>query len=146
MLDSVEFGLKIQYYRKLNNMSQESLSDKLFVSRQALSKWELGLSFPSIDKLIYLSNILNVSIDELLKNDLKIDTSDIFKGHSREFILNEILSNRLIIDLKTEFNKFTPSERMLILKAIKENKIKYNIDDLLSLLTKSEIKYIGELK
>lgn len=52
--------------RKLNNMSQEELAEKLDVSRQTLSKWETGESVPDIDKCMSISQIFDVSLDELV--------------------------------------------------------------------------------
>lgn len=49
-------------------MSQLAFAEKLHVSRQTVSKWELGVSYPEIDKLIALSDLFQVSIDYLLKD------------------------------------------------------------------------------
>ena len=61
---------KIQLLRKQNNLTQEQLADKLNVSRQALSKWELGVSMPEADKIIQISDLFSVSTDYLLKDSL----------------------------------------------------------------------------
>ena len=57
--------------RKENNLSQEALADKLNVSRQSVSKWESGVAYPEMDKVIQLSKMFNVSVDELLNQDIK---------------------------------------------------------------------------
>lgn len=62
-------GDKIQNLRKTNNLSQEQLAEKLFVSRQAISKWELGEAIPDTDKIISLSRIFKVSTDYILLDD-----------------------------------------------------------------------------
>lgn len=62
------FPQKLQEYRKSEKLSQEDLANKLGVSRQSVSKWEQGLSFPETDKLIELSTMMGLSIDHLLKN------------------------------------------------------------------------------
>lgn len=49
-------------------MSQLAFAEKLHVSRQTVSKWELGVSYPEIDKLIAISDLFQVSIDYLLKD------------------------------------------------------------------------------
>lgn len=49
-------------------MSQLAFAEKLHVSRQTVSKWELGISYPEIDKLIAISDLFQVSIDYLLKD------------------------------------------------------------------------------
>ena len=61
---------KIQTLRKERNLTQESLADQLNVSRQALSKWELGVSTPEADKIVQLSEYFNVSTDYLLKENI----------------------------------------------------------------------------
>lgn len=59
---------KIQTLRKERNLTQEALADQLNVSRQALSKWELGASTPEADKIVQLSEFFNVTTDYLLKD------------------------------------------------------------------------------
>ena len=56
---------------KENNLSQEELAEKLGVSRQSVSKWESNSAYPEMDKLIQISNMFNVGIDELLNKDVK---------------------------------------------------------------------------
>ena len=63
------FSQKLQEYRKAEKLSQEELAHRLGVSRQSVSKWEQGLSFPETEKLIELSSLMNVSIDALLKEE-----------------------------------------------------------------------------
>ena len=59
-------GDNIRYYRKINNMSQEELAEKLDVTRQSVSLWESGQTQPSLDNIIALSKIFGVSTDDLL--------------------------------------------------------------------------------
>ncbi|MDE7264904.1 MAG: helix-turn-helix domain-containing protein, partial [Clostridia bacterium] len=56
--------------RKNNNLTQDGLAEKMYVSRQAVSKWERGESLPDIDTLVALSELYGVSVDDLLKSDL----------------------------------------------------------------------------
>ena len=65
----MNFGENLQSIRKKNHMSQEDLAELLGVSRQAVSKWELGEGYPEVDKLLILSQKLNVSLDSLLGNE-----------------------------------------------------------------------------
>jgi len=67
---------KIQTLRKERNLTQEALADQLNVSRQALSKWELGVSTPEADKIVQLSEFFNVSTDYLLKETIKENTKN----------------------------------------------------------------------
>lgn len=57
---------KILYYRRAAKLSQEELAARIGVSRQAVSKWELGESTPEVDKLVALSRLFGVTTDELL--------------------------------------------------------------------------------
>jgi len=59
-------GRKIQEHREKCNLSQEKLAEELGVSRQSISKWELGQALPEVDKIIALSILFNVTTDELL--------------------------------------------------------------------------------
>ncbi len=59
----------IRKYRKENNMSQDELAEKLGVSRQSVSLWENGQTQPTIDNIIALSKIFNVSSDAILGNE-----------------------------------------------------------------------------
>ena len=65
----MKFCDKLQKIRKENNITQEGLADKLNVSRQAVSKWESGTAYPDTEKLIQISKIFNVSLDELVNDN-----------------------------------------------------------------------------
>lgn len=67
--------MKLKEIRKKRNLSQAKLAHKLGVSRSAVSMWEIGASQPDNDTLIKLSQILNISLDELLENDSEKDFS-----------------------------------------------------------------------
>lgn len=62
----MSFSENLQAIRKKNQLSQEALAELLGVSRQAVSKWELGEGYPEVEKLLALSKKLNVSLDSLL--------------------------------------------------------------------------------
>jgi len=62
----MSFGENLQNIRKKNQLSQEGLAEMLGVSRQAVSKWELGEGYPEVEKLMLLSKKLNISLDSLL--------------------------------------------------------------------------------
>ena len=65
----MEFNEKLQLLRKQQEMTQEQLAEKLFVSRTAVSKWESGKGYPNIDSLRNLAEFFSVSIDELLSGE-----------------------------------------------------------------------------
>ncbi|MEX8341051.1 helix-turn-helix domain-containing protein [Clostridioides difficile] len=62
-------GEKIQKLRKQNGFSQEELAEKVTVTRQTISKWELNQSEPDLDFIAQLSNIFNVSADILSRKN-----------------------------------------------------------------------------
>jgi Predicted transcriptional regulators len=65
----VELAKNIVKYRKRNKLSQEQLAEALNISRQSISKWETGENLPSIDNLISLSGLLDISLDELITGE-----------------------------------------------------------------------------
>ncbi|MBQ6538782.1 MAG: helix-turn-helix transcriptional regulator [Bacilli bacterium] len=67
----MEIGKKIMELRKKNGFSQEELADKVGVTRQTISKWELGETSPDLKQAKELSKIFKVSLDELVDNDIE---------------------------------------------------------------------------
>ncbi|KAF2506355.1 helix-turn-helix domain-containing protein [Enterococcus faecalis] len=67
----MEIGKRIREYRKIYNLSQEQLADKIFVSRQTVSNWENDKTYPDIQIIVSLSILFNVSLDELIREDLE---------------------------------------------------------------------------
>ena len=67
----MKLGEKILELRKKNGFSQEQLGEKINVTRQTISNWELGETSPNPEQLKLISKELNVSIDELLDNDIQ---------------------------------------------------------------------------
>ena len=65
----MEFNEKIQELRKSKGLTQEELAEALYVSRTAISKWESGKGYPSIDSLKEIAKYFSVTIDELLSTD-----------------------------------------------------------------------------
>uniref|UniRef100_UPI004029D66F helix-turn-helix domain-containing protein n=1 Tax=Candidatus Ventrenecus sp. TaxID=3085654 RepID=UPI004029D66F len=74
----MNLGDKILQLRKKNGLSQEQLGEKVDVTRQTISNWELGETTPNPEQLKKMSKAFNVSIDEILDND------------SKEFLMNKI--------------------------------------------------------
>lgn len=89
----MEFQDKLRLLRKEKGMSQEALAGKLNVSRQAVSKWEVGEAYPEMDKLIMISNLFDVSLDFLIK-----DKSDLVSecNEQKYYMCTEEIENYLI--------------------------------------------------
>lgn len=85
----MNFGKNLQILRKMANMTQEELAEKMNISRQTVSKWELGSILPEVEKLVELCEMFNCSVDQLLKgtmdysheaySDIKTITVDAFR-------------------------------------------------------------------
>ena len=79
----MEFSEKLQELRKSRSMTQEELAEALFVSRTAISKWESGRGYPSIDSLKEISRFFSVTIDELICSDAMITVAE---NDKKEFV------------------------------------------------------------
>lgn len=64
----MKFHEKLYELRKTEGMTQSDLSEKLNVSRQAVSRWEMGTATPDVENLIAISDLFNVTLDELLRD------------------------------------------------------------------------------
>ncbi len=144
MIDSVAVGKKIQECRIKNHYRQDDLADLLFVSRQAVSRWELGIALPTIDNLIELSRLFRLSFEELLCMDQEIEIcqENIFQGHDRDFIVRKICSGELQVPLSEVFYQFSNRERMTILYALKKRRIPID-RDLRVKLTRGEREFLA---
>ena len=94
----MKFNEKLMSIRKMKSLSQEELGMELQVSRQTISKWESGQSYPDFQKLVMLSDYFDMTIDELVKD---IDVQD---------VLNKNLTDEKVasiyLDVETIKNKF----------------------------------------
>lgn len=104
----MKFNEKLQKLRKEKGYSQEQLADLLEVSRQSVSKWESGLTYPEMDKMLMLCKIFNVSL-EYLTND---DITDKGTTDKEKNSINSIFSNILdMINKSVEmFKQMTKQE------------------------------------
>ena len=79
----MNFASNLQKLRKKENMSQEALAERLDVTRQSVSKWESGASYPEMDKLISICKIFNVDMDTLVNGDVLEE-----KTQEKETVIN----------------------------------------------------------
>ena len=87
----MEIGKQIKKYRTLQNLSQEQLAFKIFVTRQTISNWENDKNYPDIKSLVLLSYLFDISLDTLIKGDVekmeeKIKNNDVKKFSKIYFI------------------------------------------------------------
>ena len=66
----MSFAENLKQLRKEKQLSQEALAEVLDVSRQAVSKWEQGIGYPEVEKLLLLSGKLNISLDSLMATEI----------------------------------------------------------------------------
>ena len=67
----MSFGTNLQYLRQLSgNMTQESLAEKMSVSRQTISKWEMDTANPEMDKALELCKVFNCTLDNLFRDEM----------------------------------------------------------------------------
>lgn len=108
---------KIMNLRKKNGWSQEELAERLDISRQSVSKWESGESIPTLEKIIKISEIFEVSTDYLLKDDFEELK---FSGSSSSIYMNKI-------EESSDINNVNISSDIAIDRGISEEKFNDNI-------------------
>jgi transcriptional regulator with XRE-family HTH domain len=140
MIDLSRVGNRIAQLRNDLGLSQDQLAERLFVSRQAISAWELGKSAPSIDNVIELSRIFRVSFDDILCLNERpfFSTANVFEGHEREYVIRSVIEGTLKIDIPSLLFQCTGSERTRLLKAIKDERIECRYESIEDKLTNDE--------
>lgn len=101
----MDLAKNLQMLRKMARFSQEELAEKCQVSRQAIAKWERGDSVPTIDKLVYLADLYNVSLDQIVgrtetnlyANSLGIKSS-MYLQKKRELLDNRTAFENIVIE------------------------------------------------
>ena len=94
-MDQIKIGAFIKELRKEKRLTQEQLAEKLNVSRQAISRWEVGTAVPSTDNLKVLSELYGVTVDYLLNDDTvpiskerePISVNESHKPKTRKFMM-----------------------------------------------------------
>jgi len=109
----MKFEERIQLIRREKGLSQEELAEKLGISRQAIAKWEAGLSYPDVNNLIALSNIFHISIDHMLKEEEDCTTSFEEDQQKANIITEDVIDFLCRAKKKTYAGKggFTASSR-----------------------------------
>ena len=68
----MELGKQIKMHRQEAHLSQEELANRVYVSRQTISNWENDKSYPDVNSLVLLSEIFQISLDNLIKGDIEV--------------------------------------------------------------------------
>lgn len=124
MLNLETIGRKIAAQRKIKGFTQTELAETLYVTHQAVSKWENGKSIPNIEILLELTTLFDITIDYLLDNSelATNDYSQMFKQFSREVVLSKFLNSE---DPNSNVDKIfyllNPKERKFIINKIISN-------------------------
>lgn len=144
MIDFVQVGKKLTALRRSRGLSQEELADRLFVTRQCLSKWELGNSSPGVDTIIELCRIFDVSIDEILclNSETDIDPNNIFSGHNRMQVVTRLKNNELDVKIEDVLYQLSPAERLVVLSGVRQGTTRADPKRLEPKLTPEEILYL----
>lgn len=85
----MEFSNRLYQLRKQKGMSQEELANRLNVSRQTISKWEVGDSTPDMEKLAAISDLFEVSLDQLVMGKEPVTEKSEFLNNMKEKVLTE---------------------------------------------------------
>lgn len=97
----MDLGNKILELRKKRGYSQEELAEILNVSRQTISKWETNQSNPELDKAIELSNLFQISLDDLTNNKIEILAAN--KTFKDEHLIKSLIGKKCKIELYEGF-------------------------------------------
>ena len=76
---------KIKKIRESEKLTQEQFAEKINVSRNAVAKWETNRGYPDIQNLITISEVFNVSLDELVKEDIKVKNKIVAESSSKKW-------------------------------------------------------------
>ena len=93
----MEIGNRIREERDKHGMSQEDLANAIFVSRQTVSNWETGKTYPDVQSLLLLSNLFGVTIDSLVKGDEVEMTKEIEQGAKKLRVLGNGMAGCMIV-------------------------------------------------
>lgn len=102
----MEFNEKLQELRKSRSLTQEELAEALFVSRTAVSKWESGRGYPSIDSLKEISRFFSVSIDDLICSDEMITVAE---NEKKEYVSKYVSRICSALDILPAILLFIPA-------------------------------------
>ena len=88
----MERNAQIKKYRRLLNLSQEELAEKVYVTRQAITKWETDKGIPDVANLIAISDEFGLSLDELIKGDIAVKKKIIADSSAKKWHILAIVA------------------------------------------------------
>ena len=94
----MEFHEKLQELRKQKGLTQEQLAERLYVSRTAVSKWESGRGYPTIDSLKQIATLFSVTVDQLLSGEELLSVAEC-DGRDKQKRLRDLVFGLLDISL-----------------------------------------------
>jgi len=114
----MEIGKKLKNARLKSGLTQEKVAEGILVSRQTISNWENEKSYPDIISVIKLSDLYNISLDELLKGDAEMiehleETTNVVRSNKK--LLMAIAVNVLLMILMMIFNRVLANNTYLML-------------------------------
>lgn len=113
----MKIGDQLKKARMDKNMTQEEVAEKIFVSRQSISNWENNKTYPDIGNVIALSDLYQISLDELLKGSDNFmehleESTDIVRSNKK--LMAIIIVALLVMILLALFTEFLPEKINLI--------------------------------
>ena len=151
MLNLIKFGLYITEKRLELNMTQQQIANKLYVTPQAVSKWERGESFPDIETLVLLCYDYNIPIDSLLNECFESknlspkitleNVEEYLHSTHRKEILKQIIDQDLLpIRITTIFYLLNVRERLDVIDKVISGDIDIDYTEFIVLLNPAERK------
>ena len=125
----MELGQRLKDLRSKNNITQEEFADRLYVSRQTVSSWENDKSYPDIHSLLMISEIFNISLDDLVKGDIEI--------------MEEKINQSTVNNFKRDTNIFSVLSIICLLTAIPMSRLFGIIGDIIWLIVFAITMYYG---
>ena len=156
----MNLGSQIKKYRMELSLSQDQLAEKIFVSRQSISNWENDKTYPDIKSLLLLSEVFDVSLDQLIKGDIhmmkkEIDAQAQEQFHRDSTIFSVLFSMAIVlmIPLNKLRGKVGLAVWVVIFAAalyygfrVDRHKKKYNIQTYKEILAFTEGKSLSEIE
>lgn len=107
----MEIGKKLKDARMHSGFTQERVAEEIGVSRQTISNWENEKSYPDIVSVIRLSDLYSISLDELLKGDIKMmehleESTNVVKSNQR--LIGAVIMNIVLVAVLMMLNVFIP--------------------------------------